>query len=580
MNIEPVFASESRESNTRALPPSGAFPDSKFSSPHRSRSSRLWQFPEQAETTPTWANDFIKERDDGHKNCCPRNRSVDDIGKRTVVTRRASATSFPAKHNPARDQLPAQLEPLSPTKSPRRRTVARSGSFSRVEKDLPDGEVGKPEMKLRRQKEKQDDRLERQSANTEPSLNMLFAPSASEAKRHSQALQASRYGSKADPPGFLVDEISDTMQDPPIAQQTRKTNLTRSKSDDDSKTRMKYVGSSRKRKEKIALWREPSSTDAVKGISLPQADAPSTEWFRVDTVNKAVEQHPESLFFVPQSLSPTKRGEGMAQQRRASDLTCQTSNTTKSGSRDPSEPSTTQTVSTGSRTKSPTRRQRSVSIKKVSTKHGDNACASPRRKMVDLTCLTPEFIINRDRDFPQCNPASERVTSLKVPTLESPTKRVGRTLSTTSPRARISKASALLSSSPVSQPVDDDAETVITWTRVPPIRQTSKSSLEMFATTPSPRKLGKQTKSTFKATKGGRVLEISEAESKIRATKGKAVASNLTPLDFTEFQPEDFSAVEFDDPVVLTESKATAANQLSASEGNASFWSLTPLPGS
>jgi hypothetical protein len=571
MNIEPVFASETRESNTRALPPSGAFPDSKYSSPRRSRSSRLWQFSEHAETTPTWANDFNKERDDGQSKRCPRNSSVDDIEKRTVVARRASATSFPAKNNLARDQ-----QPMSPTKSPRRRIVARIGSFSQAEKDLTDREVGRPQMKLRGQREKLDDRLERHRANTEPSLSMLFAPSASEAKRHSHGLHASRCDSKVDPPGFLVDEMSDTKQGPPIVQQTHKTKLTRSKSDDDSKTRMKYIGSPRKRKEKMALRREPSSTVAVKHISLPQEEAPSTEWFRVDTVNKAVEQLPETVFFVPQSISPTKRGEGMAQQRRASDLTCQTSNTTKSGSRDPSEPSTTHTVSTGSRTKSPTRRQRIVSINKVSSKHEDGVCASPRRKMVDLTCLTPQFSTNRDRDSLQC----ERVTSLKVPTLASPKKRLSRTMSTTSPRARISKASALLSSSPVSQPVDDDAETVITWTRVPPIRQTSKSSLEMFATTPSPKKLGKQTKPTFKATKGGRVSEISDTDSKRKVSKSKIVASNLTPLDFTEFQPEDFSAVEFDDPVVLMESKPTSENQLSASEGNASFWSLTPLSGS
>jgi hypothetical protein len=104
----------------------------------------------------------------------------------------------------------------------------------------------------------------------------------------------------------------------------------------------------------------------------------------------------------------------------------------------------------------------------------------------------------------------------------------------------------------------------------------------MFATTPSPKKLGKQTKPTFKATKGGRVSEISDTDSTRKASRSKipVVASNLTPLDFTEFQPEDFSAVEFDDPVVLLESKPTSENQLSASEGNTSFWSLTPLSGS
>lgn len=161
---------------------------------------------------------------------------------------------------------------------------------------------------------------------------------------------------------------------------------------------------------------------------------------------------------------------------------------------------------------------------------------------------------------------------------------------------RIESTAILLSAT------DDDGFTVMTWTREPPRKQHSKSSLEMVASGVSPKKSTIESRSPMKTSRNSfqvrqdvKLVSLQDDDcdngaislfdantykvmKEVSATKSKSALENLVPVSIDEFQQEDFSVVDFDDPVRLVPSnvakpKIHPVDSLLKQDDHESFWS-------
>lgn len=438
--------------------------------------------------------------------------------------------------------------------------------------------------------------------------------------------------SKADPPGVLVDEVVATKavnRSNPKADHKKKTRRTSQKikkrssssaskeKDDPDGTMKKRSGTNMSSKSKSQTSGESlrklniSSLSGLKGESV-------IEWFRMRSDGQRGSNNIKvDLPTVPSVAPSTSERKGLTcltgssckanrdPSYRESDVMSMTSNTTRSG--DVFEALKMVTGGSSSRSKSPMRTKSAPN----SSKAGPlvrTIDANPRRTKSDVGVLSKSSGDRKiSRKLASDQSAVIGTNRPRSDSLNDPKKRRSVVPSKNSLKgSNKEKISNRVDSSQVIGLSREDVS-LVTWTRGTPARR-SKPTLEMFVSptkkkSKDSRRPQKTSWEQFRERGGAKIVTLLTEDDKweiddfgtasgTRAPVSNPSSHNLVPLDFTEFDAEDFSTSDDLDRLPLVSSKPAEASSKPARNNDASgkpffpitctdndsFWSSTYFP--